>query len=98
MLRVTLSPSDHEAVQALRRDRTLTPHERDRVDLMHKQDPVRAAQAAHTLTVFKKSAGRPAAPRPRRCVWLRAQPAAEERLLAKHDRITESQQEPRRLA
>jgi transposase len=34
MLRVRLSPSDHAAVQALRRDRTLTPHERDWVEMI----------------------------------------------------------------
>jgi putative transposase len=34
MLRVTLSPSDHEAVQTLRRDPTLTPHERDWVEMI----------------------------------------------------------------
>lgn len=34
MLRVHLSPSDHAAVQALRRDRTLTPHERDWVEMV----------------------------------------------------------------
>jgi putative transposase len=175
MLRVHLSPSDHDAVQTLRRDRTLTPHERDWVEMIllsaagwsppriaahlrchpetvrrllkrfqqdglaalrqrrtgpppdlarrqqvtaaldgllqqdrtwtarqlaaalteqgitlstrqtrrylasmrarwrrtartlkHKQDPVRAAQAAHTLAAFKKNAGRDAAPRLRR--------------------------------
>jgi putative transposase len=34
MLRVSLSRSDHEAVQVLRRDPTLTPHERDRVEMI----------------------------------------------------------------
>ena len=34
MLRVPLSPREHEAVQALRRDRTLTPHERDWVEIL----------------------------------------------------------------
>ncbi len=34
MLRVTLSPTDHEAVQALRRDASLTPHERDWVEMI----------------------------------------------------------------
>jgi transposase len=34
MLRVTLSPADQEAVQALRRDPTLTPHERDWVEMI----------------------------------------------------------------
>src|SRR5215216_2061334 len=34
MLRVTLSPTDEAAVQALRRDRSLTPHERDWVDIL----------------------------------------------------------------
>jgi transposase len=34
MLRVTLSPADREAVQALRRDPTLTPHERDWVEMI----------------------------------------------------------------
>jgi putative transposase len=34
MLRVTLTPADHEAVQAPRRDRLLTPHERDWVEMV----------------------------------------------------------------
>jgi transposase len=34
MLRVRLSPSDHAAVLALRRDHTLTPHERDWVEMI----------------------------------------------------------------
>jgi transposase len=34
MLRVHLAPADHEAVQALRRDRTLSPHERDWVEIV----------------------------------------------------------------
>ena len=34
MLRVSLSRADHEAVQALRRDPTLTPHERDWVEMI----------------------------------------------------------------
>jgi transposase len=34
MLRVTLSPPDHEAMQTLRRDRTLSPHERDWVEMV----------------------------------------------------------------
>jgi transposase len=34
MLHVTLSPPAHDAVQALRRDPTLTPHERDWVEMI----------------------------------------------------------------
>ena len=34
MLRVSLSPSDHAAVQALRRAPSLTPHERDWVEMI----------------------------------------------------------------
>lgn len=34
MLRVSVSPAEHEAVQALRRDRSLTPHERDWVEII----------------------------------------------------------------
>lgn len=34
MLRVALSPPNHDAVQALRRDPTLTPHERDWVEMV----------------------------------------------------------------
>jgi transposase len=34
MIRLTLSDSEHAAVQALRRDRTLTPAERDRVEMV----------------------------------------------------------------
>jgi putative transposase len=33
MLRVTFSPTDQEAVQSLRRDPSLTPHERDWVEM-----------------------------------------------------------------
>jgi transposase len=45
--------------------------------LKHKQNPVRVAQAAHTLAVFKKSPGRDPAPRLPGRVWLRPQPAGE---------------------
>lgn len=34
MLRLRLTPDQHDAVQALRRDRTLTPTERDRVEMV----------------------------------------------------------------
>lgn|SRR5690554_5612150 len=34
MIRVTLTPDQRDAVQALRRDRSLTPHERDWVEMV----------------------------------------------------------------
>ena len=34
MLRLTFTPDQHAAVEALRRDRTLTPAERDRVEML----------------------------------------------------------------